>query len=65
VNALPAPRPLFDFARLRLAARFACSFASALRGFLRGFVGATRLAHDSHGVRDALALRAEQRRGCC
>jgi len=41
------------------------SFASALRGFLRGFVGATRLAHDSHAVRGALADRAEKRRGCC
>ena len=41
------------------------SFAHALRDFLRGFVGATRLAHDSRAVRDALALRAEQRRGCC
>ncbi len=40
-------------------------FWSALRDFLRGFVGATRLAHDSRSVRDALALRAEKRRGCC
>jgi hypothetical protein len=41
------------------------SLAVALRGFLRGFVGATRFARDSHAVRDALALRAEKRRGCC
>jgi hypothetical protein len=40
-------------------------FALALAGFLRGFVGATRLASDSHAVRHALASRAEQRRGCC
>jgi hypothetical protein len=37
----------------------------ALRDMLRGFVGATRLAHDPHAVRAALARRAEQRRSCC
>jgi len=39
--------------------------ARALRDFLRGFIGATELAHDAHAVREALALRAEKRRGCC
>jgi hypothetical protein len=39
--------------------------ARALGDFLRGFVGATRFAHDSRSVRDALAQRAEKRRGCC
>jgi hypothetical protein len=39
--------------------------AAALRDFLRGFVGVTRFAHDSRSVRDALARRAEKRRGCC
>ena len=46
-------------------ARFARDGAVALRDFLRGFVGSTRFAHDSHAVRDALALHAERRRGCC
>ncbi|HEY8120791.1 MAG TPA: hypothetical protein VII78_05690 [Myxococcota bacterium] len=39
--------------------------ARALRDFLRGFVGVTHFAHDSRAVRDALASRAEKRRGCC
>jgi hypothetical protein len=37
----------------------------ALCGFLRGFVGAASVGRDAHGVRNALAHRAERRRGCC
>jgi len=47
-----------------MAAR-AKQFAAALRDFLRGFVGVTRVGHDAHSVRCALARRAEGRRSCC
>jgi hypothetical protein len=49
-------------ARLGSIARAA---ASALRDFVRGFVGATNVGRDAHGVRRALAQRAERRGGCC